>query len=352
MATIRDQKNGRHQAIVRRKGWPAQSQTFARQSDAEAWARKVESEMERGLWRDSTEAERTTLKDALDRYAREVTPNKKGATVEKYRIARWQDDKLAKRSLASIRGADLATWRDQRLKEGYAPATVRLELALISALYEHARKDWGIHVENPARSIKMPVVRNARERRLSPIEERYLLAALDDSGCGDRKNDRMGAVVRVALETAARQGELCRLDWRDVDLKNGTAKLRDTKNGDDRSIPLSSTARAVLKGLQGSVSHISGKVFGMTESALKQSYRRAVARARKAYERDCKKANQAPDKDVLTDLTFHDLRHEATSRLAERFDMHDLAKVTGHKDTRMLLRYYHPRAEDLAKKLR
>lgn len=349
MATI-IQRGDKWQAKIRKQGHPIQSKTFLRQSDAEAWARKTESEMERGIWRDTTDAEKTTLAAALAKYEDEVTPKKKGSTVEKYRIATWKKDKLAKRSLASIRAADLATWRDQRLNDGYAPATVRLELTLISSLYEHAKKDWGFHVENPVRLVKMPTVRNARERRLAPIEERYLLAALDDSGAGDRKNDRMGAVVRVAIETAARQGELCKLDWRDVDLKKGkkTAKLRDTKNTEDRTIPLSPVAASILESLKAGVSRISGLVFSMTESALKQSFRRAVVRARKAYEADCKARKKRPDDDVLVDLHFHDLRHEATSRLAEIFPIHKLAKITGHKDTRMLLRYYHPRAEDMA----
>jgi integrase len=158
-------------------------------------------------------------------------------------------------------------------------------------------------------------------------------------------------VVRFAIETAARQGELCRLDWRDVDLKKATAKLRDTKNGDDRIIPLSAKAVAVLKDLEGGITRLTGPAFGMTESALKQSFTRAVIRARKAYEKACLERKRKPAEDVLVDLHFHDLRHEATSRLAEKLAMHELAKVTGHKDTRMLLRYYHPKAEDLAKKL-
>lgn len=351
MATFKQRANGSWQAVIRRKGWPPESRTFDKKDDARKWATDTENRMDRGVWVPREEAERMTVYEALENYSKEATPRKKGSAIEMYRIKKWQEHKLAKCTLANLRGSDLASWRDGQLKTGYAPATVRLELALISAVYEHARKDWGLHVDNPARAIKMPMVRNARERRLSAVEERYLLAALDDSGCGDRKNERMGPVVRFAIETAARQGELCRLDWKDVDLKKATARLRDTKNGDDRIIPLSSKAVAILKELQGDVKRISGPLFGLTESALKQSFTRAVGRARKAYEKACREKKRTPVDDVLVNLHFHDLRHEATSRLAEKLAMHELAKVTGHKDTRMLLRYYHPKAEDLAKKL-
>lgn len=66
---------------------------------------------------------------------------------------------------------------------------------------------------------------------------------------------------------------------------------------------------------------------------------------------ECQEAGLLPRDGFLVDLRFHDLRHEATSRVAEVFSMHELAKITGNRDPRMLMRYYHPRAENLAKKL-
>jgi integrase len=94
-----------------------------------------------------------------------------------------------------------------------------------------------------------------------------------------------------------------------------------------------------------------GRVFKIRSDAVTRAFERAVARARKHYLDECKASQKRPDAKYLTDLRFHDLRHEATSRLAEIFPMHELTKITGHKDPRMLMRYYHPRAEDLAKRL-
>ena len=397
MATFEQRESGWWQAKIRRRGYPPQSRTFPRKADAEAWAREVESEIDRGVFVPREEAERTTLYTALQRYEREVTPTKRGAGQERYRIRRWLTDPLANRSLATLRSADLATWRDQQLEAGLAPATVRLALAVISHLYTVAAREWGMAVINPVKTIRQPRVDNARERRLVRDEEARLVAAIDNPGPGTagRENTWLRPVVVFALETAARQAEVLSLDWADVDLARRVARLRGvdgraTKNEDRyRDVPLSPLALATLQSLAPARSR-RGPVFKTTASAIKQSWSRAVARARAAHERESvtsaleaagfdsdqirvelRKAfggsGPAPTQSIpprkatqraldalsadalLIDLHFHDLRHEATSRLAEKFQIHELMKITGHKDVRMLARYYHPRAEDLAR---
>lgn len=356
MAAFQQREGGRWQAKVRRHGYPDQSKTFAKKIDAEAWARKVESELERGVWRDTAEAERTTLDAALERYEKEVTPRKKGAEQEAYRVRALRRLPLARLALARIKGSDVAAFRDAELSR-LAPSSVVKQLALLSNLFEVARKEWGIEVDNPVRKISKPKFDNSRSRRLEDGEECYLLAAVDDPGHsvraadGDRRNEWMPLAVRWAIETAMRQGEILALEWRNVDLDKRTAHLPETKNGTARTVPLSSAAVALVRPV-GNVQRIrKGRVFPTTASAVKQSFARAVARARRNYEKDCKAQGVDPVPGFLEDLHFHDLRHEATSRLAERLQMHELMRVTGHKDTRMLARYYHPRAEDLAKKL-
>lgn len=354
MATFEQRASGWWQAKVRRKGHPTESKTFAARADAEKWARDVESKIDKGTFVSMAEAEATTLYDALDRYEREVSKGKKGHDQEKYRIQSWQANALAVRSLASLRGADFAKYRDERLSVGAAAATVRLDLAVISHVFTIAAKEWNIPVQNPVANIRLPRQNNARERRLSVDEVRYLLAAVDDPGDAtkakerDRRNIYMPALVRVAIETAMRQGEMLALNWENVDLLSRVAKLPDTKNGTVRYVPLSSAAVEAFKGLPRA---INGRVFATTASAVKQSWTRAVSRALRNYLADCKSNEREPAAGFLDELTFHDLRHEATSRLAEKLALHELMKVTGHKDTRMLARYYHPRAEDLARKL-
>jgi integrase len=339
MAAFEQRESGWWQAKIRRKGLPTQSRTFERKMDAEAWARDIENKMDRGIFVDRSAAENTTLHGALERYELEVSIFKDGHDVEKWRIKQWKDDKLSQCSLASLRASDFAKWRDKRL-EFVSASTVKKDLAVISHLFTVAAKEWGIAVENPIRSISLPSEDNSRNRRLEGDEEIRLLNALAESGAGERANIWMKPLVQLAIQTAARQSELLALEWSNVDLsksvirffgKERTDGKRRTKNGDKlRDVPLSSRAKEILSELPRA---ISGKVFPTTASAVKQSFSRA-----------CKRAE-------IEDFTFHDLRHEATSILAEKLQMHELMKVTGHKDSRMLARYYHPRAEDLAKKL-
>ncbi len=146
-----------------------------------------------------------------------------------------------------------------------------------------------------------------------------------------------------------RQGEIISLMWGNIDLDMATAHLALTKNGGARTVPLSCKAVSILRELPRS---IDGRVFPTTQNALKIAWQWALVRARKDYEKDCKRAGEILDPGFLQDLTYHDLRHEATSRIAEKLsNILELSSVTGHKDLQMLKRYYHPRAEDLAKKL-
>ncbi len=339
MATIRKRGDSQWEAQVRKKGFNHVNKTFNTKTEAQNWARIIESEMVRGVFTDRSEAEATSLLEALDRYEREVSILKDGHEQEKYRIGIWRADSLAKRSLASLRSADFAKWRDNRLKQS-APSTVRKDLAVISHLFTIAIKEWGFAVINPIKNIRLPKEDNSRERIFERDEETRLMAALADSGAGQRANHSMKPLVELAIETAARQSELLALKWTDIDLIKAVARIRGqeradgksrTKNGDKfRDVPLSSKARMVLSTLPRSMG---GYVFPTSVSAVKQAFVRACERA------------------GIENFHFHDLRHEATTRLAEKLAMHELMKVTGHKDTRMLARYYHPRAEDLAKKL-
>jgi integrase len=141
---------------------------------------------------------------------------------------------------------------------------------------------------------------------------------------------------------------LCALRWENVDFRTQVALLPLTKNGDSRAVPLSSKALSALRELP---RHLDGRVCSMQPDSVTQAFERSVEKARKAYLKQCKDAGLRPDSSFLVDLRFHDLRHEATNRLSDRLQLHELAAVTGHKDLRMLKRYYHPRASDLAKKL-
>ena len=140
------------------------------------------------------------------------------------------------------------------------------------------------------------------------------------------------------------------MTWPMVDLKKRTVTLLETKNGEKRIVPLSTEALRILSRL---TRRIDGKVWGVTNHAMSVAWRRALARARKAYERECEEKKEKPDPAFLVDLTFHDLRHEATSRFFEKgLNPMQVAAITGHKTLQMLKRYTHLKAEDLAELLK
>ena len=233
MATIR-QRLGKYQAIVKRKGYPTQNRTFELRRDAERWARAIEREMDAGEWVDRTSARQSTLADLLTRYLAEVTPTKRGSSVETHRIALLQRCPLAKYSPAAITPAMVATWRDRRLAE-VSSGTVLRELVTLSHVFAVAMRDWGVALAlNPVSSIRKPSAGKPRDRVLTVTEREALLSA-----CALCRNLWIKPVVIFALETAARRGEILALRWADVDTAAATAYLSQTKTGQPRKVPLS-----------------------------------------------------------------------------------------------------------------
>lgn len=384
MAVITKRDSGRWQAKIRRLGQPAQSKTFDTKAAAEAWARSVEREMDTDSFIPSDAAMRVTFADAAKRYAEEVLPRLRGKDQAEYVLKRVSEE-FGPYSLAGITPGMLATYRDKRLKAVKAQ-TVSHELGMVSRIFKTAAMDWGIVLPkgNPVALTRKPSVSNDRDRRLVDGEEPLLMTALRD-----RESPWPHAAAVLAIETAGRMSELLALKWSEIDLVRRTARMRGreggvTKNGDEwRDVPLSTAAVRLLESLPRSTT---GKVLPMSQNALQIAWGRSLKAGRKAYvyeqlrlalaaeglddeaqarevraveykkreplelTRKVLERIEAEDK-ILVDLHFHDLRHEATSRLADKLQMHELMKVTGHKSSRMLSRYYHPKAEDLAKKL-
>lgn len=279
--------------------------------------------MARGLFVDRTEAEQTTLSEALERYLREVTPTKRSSRNEALLIRRLQALPLAKRTLATIRSSDMAAYRDMRLKAAKAN-TVRIELALLSHLFTVARQEWGLAVDNAVRSIRKPKLPEGRDRRLTGDEEARLLEA-----CKAYKSGHdLPAAVMLAIETGMRAGNLSSLTWKQVDLARRCVYLPTTKNGRPLQVPLSRKAAGILQQLP---RNVNGWVFMDFNNAnlLSQSFNAA-----------CKRAG-------IQELRFHDLRHEAASRLAPHVTAQTLAKIMGWRTIQMAMRYYNPSHTEL-----
>ena len=321
MATFR-KRSGSWQVLVRKKGFGQIGRTFDTKSEAEDWAKIVESEMVRGVFVTRNEAENTTLAEALDRYEREVSSRKKGYAVEKGYIRRWKNTAFAKRTLASVQGKDIAEYRDMRLKE-VAPNSVRLELALLSHLFTIAVKEWGMAgLANPVQQVRKPKLPQGRDRRLRPGELEKITDASESPVLAD--------ILRFAVETGMRRSELAGMTWDLVDLKKRTVTLPDTKNGEKRIVPLSTEACRILSDLP---RRLDGKVWGMEPHSISQAFRKAVSRARNIYEKGCEEKGEKPDPFFLADLTFHDLRHAAASRLFEKgLNPMQVAAIYGTQD--------------------
>lgn len=326
MASIR-QRSGTWQARVIREGFPAEVRSFATRSEAQKWARQIESAMDGGGYRSGSGADRMLLSEALARYATQVSPTKRGHLDEVIRINALKRAKMAGYSMANLSPAIVAGFRDERLRTVGAGAVIR-DLSLLSSVINHARREWGVTATNPCALVRKPSTPSGRSRILSSEEEQRLLASLTPMG---RRSPWMAPLVQLALETAMRRGELLALTWESIDWERSTTFLPITKSGDARTVPLSSRAINVLMSIQ---SNRQGIVFRISAATMEAAFKRATIRA------------------GIENLRFHDLRHTATSRMAEKLpNVIELAAVTGHRTIQMLKRYYHPSAEALAKKL-
>lgn len=341
-------RNGFWRAEVCKRG-VRKSHTFDTKSDAETWAAKVESEIGRGIFVDHSEAERTTLTEALDRYEREVLPHKKSQRPVKYQIKRLKED-LGRLKLVAVTSSVLAKYRDERLGT-VNNQTVRHDLSLVSRVFNVAAKEWGIPLPhgNPVAQLRMPKLPPSRDRRLSGEEAVRLLAAAREYEESSGNTGQIQAIFRFALETAMRRGEISAMSWEHVNFKTRVLLVPDTKAGEPRKVPLSSVA---VKTLQALPRRLDNQVWGITADAITKAFDRICIRAQRRHVAECQIRNEKPSPEFLHDVRFHDLRHEATSRLFEHgFNVMEVAAITGHKTLQMLKRYTHLRAEDLAKKL-
>lgn len=321
MASIR-KRNGKWQVRINRDDI-AVTKTFLNKKDGELWARLTEVDIERNEFTPKTKKPTETLGDIFDQYNKEVAPQHRSKTTG-FMLASLKG-KLGSIRIDELNARVLAGWRDDRLQEVKPPSVVR-ELNTLSAVLNHARKEWCIQISNPVADIKRPAVGSSRTRRLMDDEESRLIAALAPV---------YGNILRFALATAMRRGEVLSLLWANVNLDARVAVLPMTKNGDMRRVPLSNEAVSIImEQRQTTVQSIAGRVFDVTPISLDKAWRKA-----------CGKAG-------ISGLRFHDLRHEAITRLFERgFNVMEVSSISGHRGLQMLKRYVHLRAEELAKKL-
>ena len=269
------------------------------------------------------------LSDLLDRYLIEVTPKKLSAHKEIYRVQRLLRHPISQTLLSKLKAHQIAQFRDERLEHAGTQA-VRHDINLLGHVLKTAKLDWGVPVENLVQEIRKPPISKSRDRRLKHNEENQLI-----EGCGEISVTYLIPIITVALETAMRRGEILNIKHEDINESLRTLRIPITKNGHPRIIPLSKKALVTLLGVpRGGPEGQSDYIFSVSPNAL-----------RLAWERLRKRAG-------IEDLHFHDLRHEAISRLFEKgLSIPEVALISGHRDYRMLFRYTHLRAEDIVVKL-
>ena len=264
--------------------------------------------------------ERVTLGDLLERYRDTISNKKRSGNREFFMLNTMLRNPISRRRLSELVAAHFAAYRDDRLME-IKPSSVKRELAPVRHMFEVARHEWGFPIrENPLDKLQLNGRSQNRERRLRPDEFDRLIGAC--------RNHVVEAVIRVAVETGMRRGEILNIRKNHINVTNCTLLIPQTKTDRARIIPLTPRAVAIL------ARRNTDPLFPMTANAFRLAWQRVRARAQ------------------ITDLRFHDLRHEAISRLFEMgLNAPEVALISGHRDMRMLARYTHPQRQLIQAKL-
>lgn len=316
-----EKRGSRWRVRVRLPDGSRPSQSFRTKAEAAAWAHAVLAGAV------ETPLGEHTLGDALRRYAVEVAPTHRGERWELLRCRTLERSPLAALRLGTLSAADLAAWRDARLREVQA-GSVRRELSLLGSVLAVARREWGWLRGNPLADVRKPSAPASRKRRVSDDDlQRVQLALGYDGGVPSTASQRVALAFELAIETAMRAGEILGLTWPAVREKAVT--LPRTKNGDRRDVPLSPRAREIIALLP----REAATVFNLDPAVRDALFRKARDRAQ------------------IEDLHFHDSRAEAIWRLSKKLDVLELARVIGHRDIKSLLIYYNVSADELADRL-
>jgi integrase len=334
MATIKNRtaKDGtaRYTAEVRLKGYPAQTATFKRLTDAKKWVQDTESAIREGRHFKTAEAKKHTFADLANRYIKEILPTKPKQARQQKQQLEWWKDKMGSYLLSDITASMVGQYRDELANgatprgEHRNPATVVRYLAALSHAFNVAVNEWEWLEDSPMRKVKKPTESRGRVRFLDDDDRARLLQA-----CKESPNPLLYPCVIVALSSGMRQSELMGLNWRDVNLKDGFLILHETKNGERRRVPLAGHGLELLQ------EH--AKVRRLDTTLLFPSDRnpQKPIDLRKAFKNALVSAG-------ITDFTWHDLRHCTASYLAMNgASLAEIAEVLGHKTLSMVKRYAH-----------
>lgn len=324
-------KNGRstYRARVRLKGFPDQSATFEKLTDAKRWVQQTESAMREGRHFKTSEAKRRTMNEAIDKYIKDVMPLKPRQSKNTLAQLAWWKSEIGVLSLANITPHLIAEKRDKlassisKRNTRYSPSTVVRYLAALSHVLTIATNEWAWIEDSPMRRVTKPKEPRGRVRFLSDDERRDLLEA-----CKQSTNELLYPAVVVALSTGARKMEVMNLRWADIDFNRQAIMLHDTKNNERRSLPLKGHALELIEQLS--------KVRKLNCDLLFSGrFKNQPVDLRTPFNNALKKAG-------IKDFKWHDLRHSCASYLAMNgASLAEIAEILGHKSFQMVKRYAH-----------
>ena len=326
MASIRKRGNA-YQVRVSRKGCDSMVKSFASRQEAEQWARAMEHTLDLQPIQSRSSTKNVSFDHLLERYSQTVTPHKRGAKDEAWRIRAIRRDPICNIAVAEFTTRDAAQYRDRRLSVVSA-GTVRREFNLLSHVWTIARVEWLLPIgTSPFKEIKLPKEPEARQRRLATAEWDCLIAAASKS-----RSAWLKPLMVIANETALRRSELLALKLSDVDFERGYLSVKKSKSGHSRLVPLTAKALTALRSWF--VDPELNKNREITPSAVNQAFRKV-----------CKSAE-------VVDFHWHDFRHCATSRFAELgLSPVELMAITGHRQLGSLMRYAHVQADHIRRKI-
>lgn len=325
-------KRGPHQwrAEIRIKGFSRETATFETKAAALTWADETEAAMARHTFISPAPLRRHSLGEAVQLYCDQGVQKKRNPSKSRAGLSPWQADKnnLAARPLSDLTPALLFDWLDGERDRGLADTSIRRYVMSLRAALKFVQPRWSLpsldHLTDPLLAELDGGI--GRERRVSPDEETRLMAA------ARAYSSTAPAIIELALETGMRRGEIASLTWENILLSQHTLRLSTSKNGEGRDIPLSVRAELILRTLP---RELSGVVFRLTSADS----------ITKLFVRICTRAG-------IKNLRFHDLRHEAASRIAPHVPATTLAKIFGWKTMQMALRYYNPSPAELVAAVR
>jgi len=326
MATIRKIRT-KWQVLIRKHNLKPTYKTFILKEDAVRWARETEIKIEQGLYQDLTLAKTTTLKDVLAQYRDRVSITKRGYQQERYKINKIIRSDIADKTLSQLTPIVLFEFIEQQ-KKLYTASTINKSITIINLALNFAERFLGISLnKNPLKFIKRLKESQFVGQVIEPHEEALLLKHVEFS-----KLYWLKTAIILGIDCGLRRGEILKLKAEDVNYKNNTAVLKDTKNGETREIGLSSRAIQELKKLPVS---IDGKLFPCKRSDTFTFYYKQLKRWSGVKKR------------------FHDTRHTFASRsTTSGWSITEIAAQGGWKQLQVLKRYTHIKAEFLAKKMR